>query len=581
MSRLRTHQLATAVATLTAGLLAASFWAERNVDAQFLPHGFCFTWIPGLLWLHVLSDGLIGLAYVSIPVTLLHFVRKREDLPFHWMFVLFALFIVGCGFTHLLGIWTVWNPDYWFSGTVKALTAAVSVLTAVALVFLIPKALALPTVAQLRAAKEALEAEVQTRRAVEEELRRARDALERRVEERTVELSRATALAEQARAEAEAANRMKDQFLAKVSHELRTPLQATQSWVQVLGRGGLDAATQRLALDRIEHNVRTQARLIDDLLDISRILSGKLRLDLAPAEPQALIAKAADIVRPAAAQRGIALELRLDTGGGVTMETDAVRFEQVVWNLISNAVHASPDGGRVCVEAEVAGERLRLRVIDRGRGIEPQELALIFEPFHQGSQGAPGHRGLGLGLAITRSIVEQLGGEIRARSDGSGRGAVFEVELPVRRVVAAATPAAPPSSATQGAPLQGRRILFVEDEADIAAAIGTMLRASGAEVRTCGRYDEALPQVRAADFDLLLSDLNLPGGGSGLDLARELRATPAARHIPAVALSAHGSKEDRRATAAAGFSRHLVKPVDAGELVNTLMLVLRGVAGLR
>lgn len=577
MNRLRFHQLVATVATVTALLLAASFWAERHVGAGVLPHGFCFTWLPGLLWLHVLSDGLIGLAYVSIPITLVHFVRRRTDLPFHWMFVLFALFIVSCGITHLLGIWTVWNPDYWFSGTVKALTAAISVLTAAALVHLVPQALAIPTVAQLRAAKEALEAEVQTRRAVEEELRRARAALERRVEERTAELSRATEMAEQARAEAEAANRMKDQFLAKVSHELRTPLQATLSWVQVLGHPGLDAPTRQLALERVNHNVKAQARLIDDLLDISRILSGKLRLDLAPADPAALLGKAVDMVRPAARQKDVALEFDIDPGGVTTMTTDAVRLEQVVWNLVSNAVQASDEGARVRVEARVRDERLRLRVSDTGHGIEAQDLPFIFEPFHQARQPQNGHRGLGLGLAITRSIVELFGGEIRASSEGPGRGAVFEVTLPLyREPPRAAGPTDATLSEADRAALQGLRILFVEDEADIAQAVAAMLAACGAEVQLCTGYREALPRVQAAAFDLLLSDLNLRDTGTGHDLAHALRAAPAGRDIPAIALSAHGSPEDRRASAAAGFSVHLVKPLDIEELLRVIAATVRG-----
>lgn len=234
-----------AAGLLAALLLPAMLAAQNGAPGSLLPHGYCFTWNPALLWTHVASDSLIGAAYVSIPLTLVHLVRKRADLPFNWIVVLFAVFIVSCGATHWVEVWTVWHPDYWLSANVKLVTAVASVLTAVALVGLIPGILAIPSTAQLRAARDALEAEVANRRRAEASLLEERAVLERRVLERTEQLSKATAQAQAAHAAAEEANRLKDRFLAKVSHELRTPLQSTLTWAQVLKQSVHDPAQPR------------------------------------------------------------------------------------------------------------------------------------------------------------------------------------------------------------------------------------------------------------------------------------------------------------------------------------------------
>ncbi len=377
-----------------------------------------------------MSDSLIGLAYVSIPLTL-HLVRKRTDMPFNGVVVLFAIFIISCGATRWIEVWTVWRPDYWLSGGIKLVTAMASVLTAAVLVRLVPKILAIPTVAQLTAAKAALETEIGHRRAVEEALRREQAQLEERVAQRTQALTQATRSAELAHQSADEASRLKDRFLAKVSHELRTPLQSTLSWAQVLQHGALDGDRLAQAVDRIAHNVRSQARLIDDLLNISRILNGKLELRWAPTDAFQVVRKAAEVVRPAAAARRISIKLTEFADGAALMLTDPVRLEQVAWNLMNNAVQATPDGGRVEVRCEARASRLWLEVQDHGCGIDPADLPNLFEPFRQGSNGSTSHRGLGLGLAIARSIVELFGGRLQAHSAGRGQGARFTVKLPL------------------------------------------------------------------------------------------------------------------------------------------------------
>lgn len=563
----------TLLAMIALGAALVAVTTERGAPGSLLPHGYCFTWNPSLLWTHVLSDSLIGLSYVSIPVTLLHLVRKRTDLPFNWIVVLFAIFIVSCGATHWIEVWTVWHPDYWLSATVKLVTAFASVLTSIALVGLVPRILAIPTVAQLTAARDALAAEVATRRRVEDELRRERAALEERVRERTDELARATATAEAAHAAADEANKLKDHFLAKVSHELRTPLQSTLSWAQVIKVAGAgDAERTAQATAHIVHNVRSQARLLEDLLDISRILSGKLRLELQLADAAQVIEKAIGVVRSAAAGSAVTIDAAGD-GGTAVIRTDPVRLEQIVWNLINNAVQASPDGAKVQVRWQVDAVRLRVEVRDWGRGIEPRDLPHVFEPFRQGTGSS--QRGLGLGLAIARSIVELFGGSLQATSEGLQRGATFTLELPVVAVDGDGAHADEVAlDAGERAALAGLRVVYVEDEPEIGEAGRIMLASFGIRVDLCPTYAEAARRIAAGDFDVLLSDLALDGGHRADELLDILHRSSAAA-APALVLSAHGSHHDRAASARNGFARHLVKPADWNEVARAIATLVR------
>ncbi len=565
------------IATLLIGAaIIAVIASERAAPGSLLPHGYCFTWNATLLWTHVISDSLIGAAYVSIPLTLVHLLRKRRDIPFNGIFLLFALFILSCSATHWIEVWTVWNPDYWLSGNVKVLTAVASILTAVALVRLVPLIVAIPTVAELTAAKEALEAEVVTRREAEQALLRERADLERRVLERTEQLMRATAAAERAHAGAEEANKLKDRFLAKVSHELRTPLQSTLGWAHVLQLSLADAAQVKHAADRIMHNVKSQARLIDDLLDISRILSGKLSLQATSVDAFQVIHKAVEVVRSASAARGIDIEV-VTQGASTIVHSDPVRLEQVVWNLVNNAVQASPEAGKVRLEAGIVGTELRIEVRDWGRGIDPLELPHLFEPFRQVTGSGSSHRGLGLGLAIARSIVDLFGGDLQAHSEGPGRGATFTLRLPASG--GAPGPAESSDSqltAEERKRLAGSRILYVEDDADIAEAGRLALEALGAEVVLCLDVHQASDRLRSTAFDVILSDLNLGDGHSALELLPILRSTLRGRETPAIVLSAYGSTEDRQASLKAGFAAHLVKPVGAADLARALLDALAG-----
>ncbi len=429
--------------------------------------------------------------------------------------------------------------------------------------------------AQLTATKDALELEVYRRQMVEDELRSERAALERRVQERTQALERATAEARAARSMAEQASLQKDHFLAKVSHELRTPLQSMLGWSQLLQRGDMAPELAVRAAERIIHNVGLQARLIDDLLDISRILSGKLQLSLQEVSALDIVERATGVVRHAAQEKAVTIDLVTRIHPGARIRTDAARLEQVIWNLLGNAIHASGQGGQVRLSVDIDLSVFRLSVQDWGAGIEAAEMDHIFEPFRQGAGAGRRRGGLGLGLSIARHIVTLLSGEIRVRSAGPGHGAEFVVELPIDPE-ATLNPASslgllgPPPCAS----LKGLKIAYVEDEPDIAESCTLMLRALGADVDTCLTFEQGQRLMRQGGFDILLTDMKLDEGHTGTELLQTLRHTRHGRNMPALVLSAYGSEADRQASVRMGFDQHLVKPVDA-DAVSTAIMALR------
>jgi PAS domain S-box-containing protein len=835
-------------ACLLAGACAVLASVPARALSDFLPHGVCYTWNPGLMWLHLTCDALIGLAYFSIPVALVYFKRKRTDLPFSWIFLLFGLFIVACGATHWMEVWTLWYPEYWLSGAIKAVTAAASVPTAIALAYLVPQALAIPSVAQLHGAKAQLEAEVLERKRAEEALREAHSGLEARVTERTAELAAANAelqrqrewlqvtlssigdaviatgrdgevlfmnevarkvtacgaevgegtpleevlplidgdtgapvpnpatraiaegrvvsvtdstllqardgrrvpiddsaapirdadgrvigavlifrdvtersqmqaqrealtrelqaanelldtvfneapvglgiwdrelrfarlndaLAEmnglpkevhfgrtvaevlpqvdgqvmeamrtvrdtgqpvinqeasgmtpaapgrlrfwnvsyfpvrianevagvgavceevtdkkeaeaerakllaaerEARAEAESANRLKDQFLATVSHELRTPLNSMMGWLHLLDSGKLDAGAVRDAVARIKRNAQTQARLIEDLLDVSRIISGKLRLEVRRVDPLAIVENAIDTVRIAADAKRIAIDLDAQCPG-VRIVGDPDRLQQVVWNLLSNAVKFTPAGGAVRVALAQSADQLQISVTDNGRGIEPELLPHVFERFRQGANGpARQQQGLGLGLSIVRHLVELHGGTVEAHSAGVEQGAAFVVRLPVPALAPDGEADASVRRAWPPAPrLDGARVLVVDDEPDAREMLEHTLAALGAEVVACGSVREALDACRAQPPHVVVSDISMPDE-DGYHLVRALRgmAWAPGRQPRAVALTALARPEDRIRALSAGFQMYLAKPVQPDELAVVVASVL-------
>ena len=384
----------------------------------------------------------------------------------------------------------------------------------------------------------------------------------------------------QARLEAERANRMKDEFLATLSHELRTPLSAILGWTHLLGRAGsVDVAK---AAATIERNARAQARLIEELLDVSRITSGSLRLDIQPVSISAAFETVVSSLKPAADARSITLRQVHGPDAGEIL-ADANRLQQIVWNLLSNAIKFTPPGGHVTLAAERRAAEVRLTVSDDGVGISPDFLPHVFDRFRQAdSSEARTHGGLGLGLAIVRQLVELHGGTVEAASDGAGRGATFMVRIPAQPAIADAALAAVepvPVPATEpgalDADLSGTRILVVDDEADGREMLASMLESWGAQVRSAGSADEALAALGDERPDLLISDIGMPRV-DGYELMGRIRAMtePVGRDLPAIALTAFARSEDAAKAQQAGYGVHLPKPVDPSRLYSTIARVL-------
>ena len=381
-----------------------------------------------------------------------------------------------------------------------------------------------------------------------------------------------------ARSEAERASRLKDEFVASVSHELRTPMMAMLGWSQLLARRhSVEPELLAEGLEVIERNVRIQAQIIDDLLDISRMVTGKLRLNVQETDMLPPVYAALDILRPAAEAKNI--EIRQDIERHpLLVAGDAARLQQICWNLLSNAIKFTDKGGRVWVSLKRVGSNIVLQVRDTGQGIRPEMLPFVFERFRQGDASTTRrHGGLGLGLAIVRNLVELHGGRVAVESPGEGQGATFTVEVPALAVRGrwgdgrSLRPVPPKASVSS---LRGVRVLVVDDEPDARDLVRRVLEEYDASVVTAKSGSEALERVRSEPPDLLICDIGMPGE-DGYSVIRQVRALPAERggRMPALALTAYARPEDRDRSLEAGFNGHVTKPVQANELVGMVAQV--------
>lgn len=374
----------------------------------------------------------------------------------------------------------------------------------------------------------------------------------------------------EARADAEAANRAKDLFLATVSHELRTPLNAILGWARLLRGGGLTEDKTVRALETIERNARVQTQIVDDLLDLSRIITGKLRLDLVPLDPGDVVEQVVESVRPSAASKRITLTTSV--ARGTSIAGDASRLQQIVSNLISNAIKFTPSGGTVDVSLASRDHEVVLRVTDSGIGIAPEVATHVFDRFRQGdSTMTRTHGGLGLGLAIVRQLVELHGGRARVESAGLGHGAMFEVSFPTHTAVTRAGRggALEPSDTGQRTDVHGMVVLVVDDDPDGLEIVRDLLEREGAQVRAATSAKDALAILEREVPGVIVSDISMPEM-DGYELIRAVHQRLGGRWVPAIALTAHAREEDRWASLGAGYQVHLTKPIDAHQLLTTI-----------
>jgi CheY-like chemotaxis protein/nitrogen-specific signal transduction histidine kinase len=387
-----------------------------------------------------------------------------------------------------------------------------------------------------------------------------------------------------ARDAAESANRLKDEFLATLSHELRTPLNAILGYARMLRANAVPPDKRERAVEVIERNAIAQTQLVEDLLDVSRITSGKMRLDPHTLTAATPLGEALESIRPAAEAKQITLALDIDPFAG-SVHADGNRLQQVFWNLLSNAVKFTRHGGRIAIRLERIDRTVEISIGETAPGIAPEFLPFVFEPFRQAdARFAREHGGLGLGLAISKQLIELHGGSIRARSDGLGQGATFVVTLP-RKVPADETrdhtgrgsdTARASASDVPPAPLAGLDVLVVDDEEDSLELLRHVLESAGAAVRVQRRGDGALAEFDRRVPGVVVTDLGLPEM-DGFELLRRIRGREraAGRQVPAIAVTAYARHADRARVLASGFAAHVAKPIDPDELVAALVAALQ------
>jgi two-component system CheB/CheR fusion protein len=399
----------------------------------------------------------------------------------------------------------------------------------------------------------------------------ARDLTEQKLAE--MERERLLARERQARQEAEKANRLKDDFLAMLSHELRNPLNSIVGYAGMLLRvpEANNSQVIRQAAETIHRNAATQAQLINDLLDLSRLQTGKLAVSRRPATLQPIIGDAVESLRAQATEKGVKLDADFTTEP-LMINADPLRLQQVVWNLVTNAVKFTPKGGRIAVSLTRAGEEARLVVTDTGEGIDPDFLPHVFEMFRQADASATrAHGGIGIGLALVNQLADLHGGRAEAHSEGPGRGAQFTVWLPLQS-------APPPLQAQPDSPqltgeLDGAHILVVDDTRDTLEMMRLLLTGEGAIVVTAASGTEGLRMAEHTQFDLVLSDISMPGM-DGYEFLRNLRSQPLYASTPAIAITGFGREMDIEQTRQAGYTTHITKPVDFAQLVRLARVTL-------
>jgi len=524
----------------------------------FIPHGHCYLWQTGLVWLHIISDATIAFAYYSIPFLLIYFISKRKDVPFNGVFLLFGAFIIACGTGHLMDIWTLWHPDYWIAGALKALTAIISIYTAFALFYLMPQALALPSPAQLEVINRALSTEIVERKRIEQELRQAEEI-------------------------AQNSSQAKSEFLANMSHELRTPLNGILGYTQILQRTESLSEKGRKGVSIIYQCGSHLLTLINDVLDLSKIEARKLELYPVDFYLPAFIDSVTEICRIRAEQKVIAFHVELDPDLPMGIHADEKRLRQVLINLLSNAIKFTNQGS-VTFKVQVIGQesdangktnyKIRFQVIDTGTGIIPEQAEKIFQPFEQVGNQKRQSEGTGLGLAISQQIVLLMDSQIQVQSEfGKGSTFWFEAKLPeskdwakVSRVVEQGT-----IIGYQG---QRRTILIADDKWENRSVIVNLLEPVGFTVVEASQGEEAWEQAVLYKPDMIITDLVMPKL-NGFELIERLRQPGQFKEIAVIASSASVFAIDQHKSIDVGADAFLPKPIEAETLLEMLRQFLQ------
>jgi signal transduction histidine kinase/DNA-binding NarL/FixJ family response regulator len=523
----------------------------------FIPHGHCYLWKTGLVWLHIISDATIAFAYYSIPFLLIYFISKRQDVPFNGVFVLFGAFIIACGTGHLMDIWTLWHPDYWISGSLKAVTAIISIYTAFALISLMPQALMLPSPAQLEAINRALSTEIVERKRIEKELRKAEEV-------------------------AQNSSQAKSEFLANMSHELRTPLNGILGYTQILQRTESLTEKGRKGLGVIYQCGSHLLTLINDVLDLSKIEARKLELHPVDFYLPAFIDSVTEICRIRAEQKVIAFEVQLDPDLPTGIHGDEKRLRQVLINLLSNAIKFTEQGS-VTFKVQVTGResdngktnyKICFQVIDTGTGIKPEQAEKIFQPFEQVGNQKRQSEGTGLGLAISQKIVLLMGGQIQVQSTlGKGSTFWFEAKFPESKDWAKVS-----RMVDQGTIIgylgQRRTILIADDKWENRSVILNLLEPVGFTVIEASQGEEAWEKVLAHKPDLIITDLVMPIL-DGFGFINRLRQWEQFQKIPIIASSASVFAIDQHKSIDVGADAFLPKPVEAEVLLEMLRKIFQ------
>jgi signal transduction histidine kinase/CheY-like chemotaxis protein len=532
-------------------------------SVNFIPYGSCYLWNTELIWLHILSDTITAIAYYSIPITSIYFVRKHDDLPFNWIFILFGAFIIACGTTHVMEIWTLWHPTYWLSGLIKAITALISMVTAIVLVKLVPLALALPSPKQLEKANQELEHEISERKRAEIELKQAKE------------------IAVNAAVESAAANLAKSEFLAHMSHELRTPLNGILGYVHILKQEKNLTFKQQNGLKIIHQCGEHLLTLINDILDLSKIESSKIEINPSNIHLPEFLHNLVEIFRIRAEQKNIFFAY---TSLGILPNIvfgDQQKLRQILINLLGNAIKFTEVGQVVFQVGYVSDDlqqeeenylsknrKLRFQVEDTGIGIAEEKLTEIFQPFYQGKNSNHWIEGTGLGLTISQKLANLMGSSLQVKSK-LGSGSVFWVDLNLPQVQESTV--IPQVKEPNIIGFQGEKckILVVDDKKENREVLVHFLEPLGFEIFEATDGFDCLNKALEFKPDCILMDLVMPVM-DGFEATRQLRQLQQLKEFVIIATSASVFDYSQANSREAGCDDFIAKPVEAKPLLERL-----------